>query len=231
MKKLAFTLAEVTLVLVIIGILAIVMIKNIKTDTFKDKELKAGAVKVINDFNIASMKIREIEHDKCPSAAFMVKAGSEENDWVYTLIEKDEKDATKVLNDATKVLDLYGEYLKFDKPRSGYYNFCDHTGGLKDEDCKDSANIAGIRLAGDIYVGLKMNLENDVPKDCPTSYYRINTAAKDETPGVQNQNDEVTISGEKCWAKLYMDINGNAGPNEVGQDIFVYGMNSDGVLY
>ena len=218
MKKHAFTLAEVTLVLAIIGILAIVMIKNIKTDTFKDKELKAGAVKVVNDFNIASMKIREIEHDKCPNAAFMVKAG---DDWVYTLTEKD----------ATKVLDLYGEYLKFDKPRSGYYNFCDHTGGLKDEGCEESADIAGIRLAGDIYVGLKMNLENDVPKDCPTSYYRINTAAKDETPGVQNQNDEVTISGEKCWAKLYMDINGNAGPNEVGQDIFVYGMNSDGVLY
>ena len=218
MKKHAFTLAEVTLVLAIIGILAIVMIKNIKTDTFKDKELKAGAVKVVNDFNIASMKIREIEHDKCPNAAFMVKAG---NDWVYTLTEKD----------ADKVLDLYGEYLKFDKPRSGYYNFCDHTGGLKDGDCKGSANIAGIRLAGDIYVGLKMNLENDVPKDCPTSYYRINTAAKDETPGVQNQNDEVTISGEKCWAKLYMDINGNAGPNEVGQDIFVYGMNAEGVLY
>lgn len=218
MKKHAFTLAEVTLVLAIIGILAIVMIKNIKSDTFKDKELKAGAVKVVNDFNIASMKIREIEHDKCPNAAFMVKAGS---DWVYTLTEKD----------ADKVLDLYGEYLKFDKPRSGYYNFCDHTGGLKDEDCKESANIAGIRLAGDIYVGLKMNLENDVPKDCPTSYYRINTAAKDETPGVQNQNNEVTISGEKCWAKLYMDINGNAGPNEVGQDIFVYGMNAEGVLY
>lgn len=218
MKKHAFTLAEVTLVLAIIGILAIVMIKNIKTDTFKDKELKAGAVKVVNDFNIASMKIREIEHDKCPNAAFMVKAG---NDWVYTLTEKD----------ADKVLDLYGEYLKFDKPRSGYYNFCEHTGGLKDADCKGSANIAGIRLAGDIYVGLKMNLENDVPKDCPTSYYRINTAAKDETPGVQNQNDEVTISGEKCWAKLYMDINGNAGPNEVGQDIFVYGMNAEGVLY
>ena len=218
MKKHAFTLAEVTLVLAIIGILAIVMIKNIKTDTFKDKELKAGAVKVVNDFNIASMKIREIEHDKCPNAAFMVKAGS---DWVYTLTEKD----------ADKVLDLYGEYLKFDKPSSGYYNFCDHTGGLKDDDCKGSADIKGIRLAGDIYVGLKMNLKNDVPEDCPTSYYRINTAAKDETPGVQNQNDEVTISGEKCWAKLYMDINGNAGPNEVGQDIFVYGMNSDGVLY
>ena len=48
MKKHAFTLAEVTLVLVLIGILAIVMIKNIKTDTFKDKELKAGAVKVVN---------------------------------------------------------------------------------------------------------------------------------------------------------------------------------------
>ena len=48
------------------------------------------------------------------------------------------------------------------------------------------------------------------------------------TPDMFN---DLTVSSGIIWGKLYIDVDGNKGPNQLGKDVFVYGLNEIGVAY
>lgn len=221
MKKIykkAFTLAEILIVMTIVGILTAVLMHNLRLSQFDDKKFKAGAVKVIQEFNIASAKIRDLETTKCPTGNFVIDIMGDKE---YALTTN----GSTLMTTTTDVLDLFGEYIKLDHP-SDYYNFCDYTGW---EDCPE--NVKGVKMAGDIYVGLKVTATTTSMSACP-DYYIIDTSAKDKEQGKANENTLIQAGTDKnCWANLYMDINGKQGPNKLGEDVFVYGLDKDGVFY
>lgn len=104
-----------------------------------------------------------------------------------------------------EVLDLYSNYIKFED--SGF-KFCDHTGY-----CSDNDDILGAKLAGGIYLGFEVTAIGDCP-----DYYMPNTA-------------EMLSAKGKCWGNLYIDVDGEKGPNQLGKDVFVIGLNESGLAY
>ncbi len=195
-NKKAFTLAEVLVCLMIIGVLAAVMIQNIKTKDFTEDGYTATALKILDNVQQASLKIRELEPERCPTGSFMVDVAG---DWEFTLVN----DSQTALN-TSEVLNLYGNYLKFEETD---LNFCDHTPYCSDDDIK------GAKLAGNSYIGFEVG----AIEDCP-DYYMPNT--------------DTIISGKgKCWGKLYIDVDGSKGPNTLGKDVYVIGLNENGIAY
>ncbi len=195
MKK-AYTLAEVLMCMVIIGFLAIIMVRNIKTKDFTEKNYTANALKIIQNMQQASLKIRELEKENCPTESFMV---SVLDTWEYTLVDSSGNNL-----EAAEVIDLYGKYLKFED--SGF-KFCDYTTYCSNDD------IIGAKIAPESYIGIEITSI----EDCPEYYI----------PG----SDATTAGKGKCWGKLYIDVDGKKGPNTLGKDIFVYGLNETGVAY
>ena len=128
----------------------------------------------------------------------------------------------KTLAQTADAMALYEEYIKLDRPQSDYYDFCDYTGWAS---CTKN-KIKAARLTGDIYVGIQVN-DNGALESCP-NYYRISTEAN-----VDEENSLITPDANEkiCWGKLYIDINGKKIPNEVGKDIFIYGLSGAGIVY
>lgn len=194
--KNAFTLAEVLVCMVIIGILAIIMVQNVKTKDFTEKGYVANALKIIENVQQASLKIREIEKTNCPMASFMINIM---DTWEYALVNSSGNSAS-----ATDVINLYAKYLKFENKG---LKFCDYTSYCSND------NIIGAKIPPGSYIGIEItSIAN-----CPSYYVPGSTTT---TPGKG-----------KCWGKLYIDVDGNKGPNQHGKDVFVYGLNEIGIAY
>ncbi len=201
MKKYAFTLIEIIATLIIIGFLAIIMVKNLKQpgEDINNKITKAKLLKAVNAVQTACQQIKEFEKDKCPMQTFMMNvAGTYE----YTLVDSSGNNA-----DTDEVVSIFSDYIKF---QESPINFCDYT-----EYCDDNT-IKGGKIAGDIYIGFKAY--GDSITDCPN--YKL-----------PDSNDEVSGKG-KCWGNVYIKIAGkNAGLDEYGKTVFVFGLNEYGIVY
>lgn len=147
MKK-AFTLAEMMVCLIVMGILAVIMLLNIKPEMFNKKSNIASAYKAIDEFEKASQRIREKETDSVPSGNFMTRILGE---YEYAIINED---GTK--KDATQVLELFQKYMKIENIGE---EFCDNTGF-----CSSGDSHVGAKLTNDIHIGLDVL---DTVEDCP----------------------------------------------------------------
>jgi len=206
-KNRAFTLIEILLVAVIIGVLAVIMIKNINSKSFTDKANIANAYKAIEIVQQASAKILGAETDWCPTGKFINKII---NNYEFGVINPTtSKEAT-----LDEMMELYGSYLKLQKRN---LNFCSYT-----EYCEDSnTDIKGAKIVGDIYIGFEKFASPDI-QDCPTTYYM---------PESNELIEKEAGSNGKCWGKFYVDVNGPAAPNEFGKDVFVWGLGEVGIVY
>ena len=206
-RKQAFTLAEILIVLTIIGVLALVTLRSFNAKTTKAKLNFARADKAVEVFNNVCARIRLTESKACPHNTFIIDTGFgtyEKGLLKCTEGESGEETCSPVTSQ--DAINIFSEHTKFEKKN---LNFCDYSGNC-------SVTAAGAELPGGIYVGIEV-LE-DI-SDCPAYYM----------PG--DEEETTPPSGSKCWAKLYVDANGPSGPNELGQDVFVFGMDADGVLY
>ncbi len=210
MKKTnAFTLAEVLMVLVILGFLAIISINVTTNSGFDEKTFQASAYKIVKEFQSASIKIRESYPDKIPTGSFTTNTMNTKDYAIYN--------ATEQLANTTQVMDLYATFLRLDRTNK---NFCSMTKAFSTDYCKNNNTaIQGAKISGDIYVGLEVIADTSTGAlaSCP-QYYRVNPVEKATTT-------------EKCWGRLYLDANGTKAPNEFGKDAFVFGLGEFGVIY
>ena len=207
--KRAFTLAEILIVLIVIGILAVLTLRSFNTKTTKDKINFARANKAVEVYNTASARIRLTENQLCPQQTFIIDSGFDtyEKGLLYCAKEEEEGEETCAPASSQETVNIFSEHTKFEKKN---FDFCEYSGNC------DSIHAAGAQLPGDIYTGIEVF---DEVSDCPTYYI----------PG--DEEETTPKEGSKCWAKLYVDANGPSGPNELGEDVFVFGMDADGVLY
>lgn len=201
MKKRAFTLVEILICLTVIGVLAVILISNLKIDRFNEKSLIAQGHKVMQSYDQASIKIREVETKKCPLASFIAQAPGENS---LGLVGADgEMTLDEVYN-------LYGNYIKYVNPSK--LSFCNNTTYCTTASLDDKT-IAGAKLPTGAYVGIQL-MKIDT---CPDYYI----------PG----ENTIKKSSELCWAKLYVDANGKEEPNQLGKDIFIFGIGDQGVVH
>ncbi len=201
-KKQAFTLAEITIVLVIIGVLVALLVTSLKTGDIWEKSYMAQAYKAMINFDDVSSKIREIESTNVPTRSFIepVMDGYE-----FTIINSNGGNASS--ND---VYNLYKKYIRF--TNSSAINFCSNTTYCPGK------NIPGGKLPSGAYIGIEVT----GIKDCPSYYMPVHKDKKDKELG--------QIPGKgKCWGLLYVDANGTQAPNTLGRDIFVFGLDAAGV--
>ena len=207
--KIAFTLAEVLITLVIISFISIISIKTIKNnnDSFSGKDDYARVYKVIENFDYAFAQIRDLEKINCPMGKFINKTKIATSGTKYAY--------EKVLNaaDATAVFDILKNYIKFDEED---LNFCDYSGYC--DDSTQANNPAG-KIAGDIYVGINMY---DNISDCP-NYYMPDAGL------ITVRTDVKTGDKPKCWGNLLIDINGAKSPNSEGEDVYIFGLDENGI--
>lgn len=221
MKIKAFTLTEITISLAIIGIICIIVLKNLNTIDFREKLNIAKAYKAIEVFDQASDDIRNMDKEHCPLSAFMYKSGVNSSG-------EQEYEVALVLPETGKsqaVLDIYGEFVKYETTGldfCDYSPYCENYNENKesDEEKIHSGDIPAVKIAGDIYIGVKVD---DTIGDCPD----YNLPEQDETINVRNEFGK--NSKPKCWAKMYVDVNGPDEPNEDGKDIFVFGFDNEGI--
>ena len=107
MKKIAFTLAEVLICLVLIGILAAILINNMKFSDFKEKEFIATANKVLVEAQDALLQIRTREKTQCPMGVYTLNI-AETNEY---LLVGDDGSTPATSED---VINLIGKYIKFE---------------------------------------------------------------------------------------------------------------------
>lgn len=210
MKNHAFTIAEVVIAMTIVGILAVLLLTTINNKSLDDKTSIAQAYKVLDSFEQASAKIRDMEPDKCPTGAFIAEVtGSYE----FALINSD----GTTMNTA-QVYELYSKYLKFSN--TSPIDFCANTGyctlvneaAEDDEDKIDTNNIKGAKLPTGAYIGFEVT----GIADCPDYYLP--------------EYEDIKTGEGKCWGKLYVDTNGTKEPNELGKDVFIFGLGEGGIV-
>ena len=211
MKKKAFTIAEILVALVVVGIIVKSVVSNVQSDTFQEKANIARAYKVINEFDKASASIIATDSINCPLGALMQKAGKNEDgsyDYELGLVLPDN-------NKEKAVLDIYGEHMKFEKTD---LNFCDYSTYCQIAN-NGTTNIPAVRFANTIYAGIK--LYNEV-QNCPDF-------SLPETEGKITPHTKMSGETPKCWANLYVDVNGMEEPNIEGKDIFIFGLDEFGI--
>lgn len=214
MKLKAFTLAEIIIVLTIIGVLATIMMVTVKPDKFREDINLANARKAIEFINQAAVQIMDLERIQCPSRAFMVKPAGLAT-WEFDLLDEDGDPA-----DSEAIAALFGNYIKYE---TGIIDFCAAT-----EACADgtTANtIMGARTTGDIYIGFE---KFDNIEDCPA--YRIpgeitDTAAPTKL-NVRTGNQDAV----QCWGKIYIDVDYKDTRNIIGDDLYIYGLGETGIV-
>ena len=196
----AFTLAEILIVLSLIGIFTMIFTRNFKPDELHKKTDKLTQLKVINLIDEASKKLMN-NADNCPTGKFMEQVVGT---WDLTTYK-----SGSVISSSVDIYDIFKKYIKF---RNGGVEFCNHTPYCS------ATGIVGGHLSGNILIGFEKmsSIEN-----CPTIYLPGNTSKTTLT--------EFDGTRTKCWAKLYIDTNGNKGPNTEGEDVFIYGIKEDGI--
>ncbi len=202
MKNKAYTLAEILITLTIVGMLAVIMFKNLRTDDHMEKTFVPKALKAIEVFGEASTQILDVDNANCPMSEFII------NNNTIGLYNSSGKAVS-----SQEAFNMFAKFIKFEK--SGI-NFCDNSGY-----CESSTSIPAGRISADTYVGLAVTSVTDCP-----DYYKPGVDTK-----VSVTTDLLTGAKTKCWAKLYIDVNGAEGPNTEGKDVFVLGMDRRGVHY
>ena len=210
MFKKAFTLAELLIVFVVIGVIATVILKNVRPDNMKPKEMTAMAFKAIRAVEHAMGSVMEIDKTNCPMGTFLVKkAGT--NDFTMQLYDNSGNSI-----DATEVANLFGKYIKYETTVG---DFCNNTPYCSGSTIK-GAKISGTKM----FIGYEVfsSLAN-----CPT--YRLPDETSDFPAPTRYNSNTGTYETAKCWGKFYVDVNGMDTPNTYGQDVFVFGMGEKGI--
>ena len=205
MKNRAFTLAEMLICIVVMGLLAVATISNMKFQNFNDKKYVASAYKVVQEFQQASMEIISNDKESCPVGKFMA-------DNEFQLVNSSGSSPS-----LTEIMEIFAKHMKIEKIGS---SFCDNTTYCT-KISKASNKITGARLPGEIYVGIE---KYDKISDCP-SYIDLN---KKETITPAKDFNNNTI---KCWGQLYVDADGSKGPNALGEDVYIFGLGENGLIY
>ncbi len=206
-KKYAFTLAEILVCLIIIGILATVMLSAIRRGDIDSKTQTASLYKAIDVLEEASANIIANETTSLPTSTFITTVVGKPT---FTTYKKD--DSTKEAQIAD-IFDMYKTYIKFEKADG----FCKYT-----QYCSDTTTLGG-KLTGDIALGFQ---KYDSIKDCPAVYQpESNTKV---TKKVYNKNTQ-NMDNAKCWGQVYIDVNGIKAPNTEGADVFIYGLDATGI--
>lgn len=212
MKK-AFTLVEIMICMAIIGTLAVIMLSSINNQGFDEKEWALKAHKTIRLIDEMSAQIIQKEVDQLPTGAFMTDTtGSYE----YAICATATSCSTKA--SSKQVVDLFANYIKFEKTYSQLKTA--YTGYSA---IKNNSNVAGGRIAGDIYIGF---LTTKTVSACPSEVY---IPPFETEGGKMLSSTSHSTSDKKCWGTLYIDVNGNKKPNELGKDIYVFGMGEMGI--
>ena len=214
MKK-AFTLAEILICMAIIGALGVVLMRSISNQNFDEKEYALKAHKAMRLIDEASAQIIQSEVEQVPAGAFMINtAGS----WEYVICSA----ANSCTNKATsqKLIDLYKKYIKFESTTS---NFKSNYTGYSSA----PTSIYGAKIPGEIYIGMEVNSNNSITA-CPSTVYIPASELKTNETFVASTT--ANTSDKKCWGKIYIDTNGKKGPNELGKDVYVFGMGEFGIV-
>ncbi len=206
-KKLAFTLTEIMLAIVIIGIVAACLARSIMNNNYDEKGNTMMAFKAIETVSSISSQIRQTETEVVPTGKFMVKNAG--GTYEYTVLSTKGGGA---LADVTELANLFGDYMKKD---GNVINFCSVSGACSDE------NIKGFRLPGNLYLGFE---KYSSIQDCPSFYMPDN---KTTSISAGKYFDGTT---KKCWGRLHIDTNGAKGPNKLNEDYYIFGMDENGVV-
>ena len=211
MKNKAFTLAEILIVLTLIGIISIVMIRSTRSDNIDEKTNIAKAYKAIEVFDEASANVRDMGNKTdCPMGTLMYTTGKKA-DGTYDYEIGLNLDAD---NKENSFFNIYSNYVKYEKTGLNFCNFSKY--------CSNNSittPIPAVKISGDTYVGIQIL---DSVSDCPNFYLP-------EVSGVITQRTKLKGGKAQCWAKLYIDTNGLNGPNTLGKDVFVFGMDENGI--
>ena len=208
MKKISFTLAEVLIVVTIVGIISVMVMTNMNSKAYKEQNFVIQGRKVISTFNQAMAEIAGLEREQCPEGAFI--SGTEGNEQFAIYNE------SGTIADSEAIVNLFSNYIRFDQTG---IPFCAYSGYCLDD------SIIGAKMSGGIYVGIKVGDGSSDVFDCPDY-----VLPGDEiiTPP-QNKGQPSSLSTRKCWGYLYTDVNGTEGPNMLGKDVYVFNLDADGV--
>ena len=211
MLKKAFTVAELLIVMVVIGVLATSLAHNFRLPKVKEKEMVANALKAIEVVEQAFAKVKEIDKTNCPTGTFISK---QIGTGTYAFEFKNDEGTSNV--SSADVIDILGRYIRYE---DGTVNFCTYTGYCSDTDIK------GVKLAGtNIYIGVKVNSSLS---DCPD--YKMPKESGD-FPAPTNYNKSTgSFDTAKCWGTLYIDTNNIDSPNTYGVDVFKFGLGEHGI--
>lgn len=218
MKKTAFSLAELLVCLILIGFMAVLALNGFKTGAFKEKQRRAEAYKVFSNFSHITAKLLESYPENFPSGALMYPVAGTYNYGIYN-------DDGEVANESD-IVDIYSKLAQFKKskvkdPETGEMvalNFCNYS------DCealglKEDVEIPGALWFSNVYIGFLKNPSDKLIDECP-SYFS------------PEHDEEISFpddSKKYCWGKLYVDTNGKSGPNTLGQDVYIFGLDETGI--
>ena len=200
-KKFAFSLVEILMTMVIIGILMTISISLTKSRDYIQRSYVAKAQKVIRTVDLAMAQIREINKDECPMGTFIYKVG---DDYHFAILDGTER------ADSSDVITLFSEHIKFYESN---FNFCDRT-----KYCADDS-IKGASLTGNLNIGIRIFADSNIkPGNCPQYV-------------VPDKNTKVTPASDTvCWGELLVDADGSDGPSKLGQDVYVFGLGATGIV-
>ncbi len=219
MKKLAFTIAELVICLMVIGVLAAVTISTMDTKNFYQKSYLASARKIINEFDQASLKIRD-NKDNCPEGVFIVDITNSSAEAVHTL----------------NTGNIVGTYKRYTKILNESSNICS-TATSNTSMCPSGATRPGGKLPSGAYIAFEIfsslstckyyDLEKMVQMQKDKETINMSTA-----PMLSASSRIDTLSSKtKCWGRLWVDMNGKTAPNIEGQDVFGFYLGSQGVFH
>ena len=231
MKKNGFTLAEILVTLGIIGIISAITVPTLMSN-FQRKTYEAGAKKAYNTVaNAVATYMADEKVDSLSQASFAgsLNAGGGSSSLKHGELEAFVRRYFKV----TRVCDSYGEcfsesFSSLDKSASTDWSKLTYTaaGLFKNPDgSKKGATgprcVVGAQLAD----GMSMCIS------AATRYINtkpISSSSSSKLPIVGSLGDDLLNESEVMIVDV--DINGPAGPNVTGRDIFTMSVSTNGVV-
>ena len=211
MKKLsAYTFAEVILAIVIIGVISVMMLRNMKTSGVDEKATVAKATKGFAAISQTLEQIRVSESDSCPAQTFITKV---KNNGAY-VYEYALLNSAGNAADTDWVYKMFDNHMNFDEID---LKFCDYTSS-----CSDN-NIKGAKVSSDMFVGLEI-YGNSALQTCPKKYYMPDGSIVDKTSVA---DDKVG----KCWGNVYLYIKNKKNTSTEGKNFFKWGLGENGLAY
>ena len=236
-KFTAFTLAETLITLTTIGVLAAIMISLMDVTSVYEKTDAAKVYKAFEEVQQAAAKIRSTETGKCPEGTFLTKIrnmsqsdilAADAYNYEYALYKDD--DAT-TLAPTADVARLFAQYLRFEQgryaPPQAYspVTFCNYTSY-----CSNNAIVGG-KMAGDVYIGFEVFGDTAV-QTCPKELYMPKFNKEDyKNHQYYEYITKTDAQAGKCWGKVYVFVKRNKAQNTLGKDIFVWGLDENGLTH